>query len=472
MDREESKAGKGKNAQLWSWLQLLAIGLSVLLLYSPSNTLGDPGIGWHLKAGGEIWRTGAAPWHDPFGVSQNPWIHDQWLSDVVFYLHATFGRGAFRALFVALVLTAWVWLPLPETVRASGSHPYAPFIATVLTFGMGSLQWFERPVLFSFALFALCCALCRKVLRDPARYERWLLCLPAVFLVWSNLHPAFFLGLVAISCLLFERVFFDRSRVSVAAIALSALATFINPYGWQLHGSALRLVTNRYFLDLNWEWAAPSAQERVFAPFFFAVAMLLLAAGRGALRKVRLGEMLLVGALLSMSLLQRRYIPFFSLAVAPLLALSLVQVLPTRKGRQLDVGFPWSIPIVGCLLAFGSLSDRARVELSDHFPKQEVAMLLEQERGKVFHSPDLGGYLVWVGWPPSIDDRNQLLGVEPYERFFQIYKVESGWKRALVDGGYQYLLLEPKAPVVAAIATDPEWVELVRGSRAVLFKRR
>lgn len=463
---------------IWQAIQLITVGLAATLLYSETNTLGDPGIGWHLKTGAEIWKQRAVPWSDPFGVSTQPWIHDQWLSDLLFHGVATVGRGAFRALVVLLIVGAWLWLPLRSMVRANETQPLSLLFALVLTLGMGCLQWFERPVLLSFACFALMLAICRSVAEAPIVKERQLLWLPGVFAIWANLHPAVFLGLIALGVLQFERVVFERSRVAAAVVMLSAVATLFTPYGWQLHRSAVMLVSNRYFLDLNWEWASPDAHQWLFLPFFTVVLLLLTAASRGAFRRVAAGELALVTVLLTMSLLQRRYIPFFSLAVGPLLVIALQSLLPRARGEGMPEGMRvWSAVPVFVLLGFHAFSDRVPPTLSDRFPLEEVAKLTDgsHEPGRIFHSPDWGGYLIWSVWPewaPSIDDRNQLLGAEPYEEFFAINGASSGWELRLEEGGYRYLLLDPAAPLAYAVSGSAKWAELVRGRRAVVFIRQ
>ena len=465
---------------IWQAMQLLSVGLAVFLLFSGTNTLGDPGIGWHLRTGAEIWKNQAAPWSDPFGVSDNPWIHDQWLSDLLFHGAASVGRGAFRGLVVLLIVAAWLWLPLRSMARASESQPLALLFGVALTLGMGCLQWFERPVLFSFACFAAALAVCRVVQAGGGQRERLLLWLPPLFAVWANLHPGVFLGLVAVSILLCERVLLARSRVATAAFILSAAATLLTPYGWLLHRSAAKLITNRYFLELNWEWASPDAHQRLFLPFFVVVLLLFLAASRGAFRSMAAGELALVTVLLLMSLLQRRYIPFFSLAVGPMLVLAIGTLLPSLRSPRVGhagAGWSWSVLPTMALLVGQGMVDRSVPTLSERFPIEEIATLTSgaYPSGKIFHSPDWGGFLIWSVWPrwaPSIDDRNQLLGAAPYEEFFAINAASSGWSERLEQLGYRYLLLDPSAPLAYAVSGSAGWAELVRGRRAVVFIRQ
>ena len=72
--------------------------------------------------------------------------------------------------------------------------------------------------------------------------------------VWANIHGSFLLG-PAILFIYAIGEWLERSRPANAGIRFasaclaSLLATFINPYGWQLHEHVLTYLQNDYLMD-------------------------------------------------------------------------------------------------------------------------------------------------------------------------------------------------------------------------------
>lgn len=93
------------------------------------------------------------------------------------------------------------------------------------------------------------------------------------------------------------------------------------------------------------------------------------------------------------------------------------------------------------------------------FPHLEVELIL-REPAPVFHSPDVGGYLTWMGYPevkPFIDDRNQLLGRERYEEYFQVVRGENNWSEILKKWKVKWILVGREMPIVTILNKSPQW---------------
>ena len=126
---------------------------------------GDPGIGWHMRTGQWIAKNLAIPRFDPFLFSESanggistvgkPWIANQWLADYGFWqLYAISGWQGLQLLTAVVIYCAYPLL-LVLFLRRHVSSPLAIVLALLLCYSSAAIQWFLRPVIFSFLFFSL-----------------------------------------------------------------------------------------------------------------------------------------------------------------------------------------------------------------------------------------------------------------------------------------------------------------------------
>ncbi len=485
---------------------IFGIALLLCFLLSVGSLAGDPGVGWHLRAGEAMVGSGAVLYEDPFlsGDTRRPWIDDQWLSDILFWKLFTWGGiGFLQAAVLGLAILVYVGI-LGRSVEQNTKSPLLAFMVLALLSPLASLQWFVRPVVFSFVLFTVVLTICRTwVLEPPPKSESrswssvWFI--PPLFWLWANLHPGFPLGLIVLGlAVLFHLWSGDWAGRKTAFIigAASVLVTFLTPYGVGLHRSILSLVSNPFFMQLNNEWKSPDFSEAVFYPFGILLLWALAALGRKGGIRNKYDAVLLV-AFTAFSLFERRYLPYCGLiAAAPLAdvlgrSFSSGALSKGTVGRMLRIvrgeGFLSSKLLVprGALtcwvliLVFLVASPSGR--LSHPFPDRLPAFVLDSiagdRRGPIYHSPDLGGFFIWEyekTGGASIDDRNQLCSQNEYEEYFDIALVRKGWKELL--SRYTWAVLDPSDPVRFVIEsagwrriTDPK--PAAGSERVLLYKR-
>ena len=136
--------------------------------------------------------------------------------------------------------------------------------------------------------------------------------------LWVNLHAGFVawlatLGLLVILCAA-QRAWRPMRRYGALA-ALCALASLLNPNGWQLHLHIARYLNSAWILDHVQEFQSPNIRSEGMIVF----AVLLLAAVSLAPQADRFeGLLVLVWGFLALR--SARHVPFFALAAAPVLA--------------------------------------------------------------------------------------------------------------------------------------------------------
>lgn len=487
---------------------LLGIYLLAVLVFVGQTFAGDPGLGWHLRTGEWIVTHFAVPRTDPFLFSSDntPWVYNQWLADVLLWLlYSRTGMAALHAAAVGICVGTYIVILAPLLGRHSSS-PLAVFFITFLCALLGKVQWFIRPVLFSFFFAAIVFRVLAGLYAaaekgENPRLSKSLIILFPAFLLWANLHPAFMIGLgmlgICTLAALFEGFVFSELRQTAFLILARNLlillvfcfaATLVNPYGLALHKGIFALLGSSYFMHLNREWLPPDLSNMAFLPFESALLLLLVFLLRGGWRRLSSFDFLLTAVCIALSLKQRRYIPFLSIVIAlPLLKASAGQVLGNiehaGKLRQMlaraDSGlrslktsstqFGYSVVFWLLLAGYAALSGRlplrsaAASDFPARYPKQALAAIAAAQGspgGRIFHHPDWGGYITWVFYPERrafIDDRNDINAKEKYEECFNTLLALPGWEQTLTKHHIRWALLSPKFALTRAMEKSPSW---------------
>lgn len=367
---------------------------------------------WHLAAGRWMWTHRPWPLTDPWSYTHfgKPWLHHEWLSDIVYH--------AWAAVFGIEQLVWWKWGVLVATfvllfhvLRRLSGDSLAAFLAMLWAAAVGAAFFDIRPHLYSVFGYVLLLSL----LLGPSRFA-WLL--PPLFLVWVNLHGGFFFGLMAASVLLGAALLFRPAPPRAPLLWLACvLAGLLNPNGIEAYTYPLKYAfdSSSPFIGLG-EWRPPSEAGGIVSPWFYksiAVfgASVVIVLGSGWYRRqprLALSGAVLGALTLAMSLKSRRFIPLFgisqSLVLAPALSL-LLSAAGRRAANLLPPGArrwaPWLPPALGAALgcywlAPYPLSSAAFPALTaeELFPVEAVHFVRANDiRGKVFAYYNWGGYL-------------------------------------------------------------------------------
>ena len=226
-----------------------------LVLYRFSDTVADPDLWGHVTFGRAVWEARGVALPDPFSyvTAGHPWLNHEWLAEVLFHLAFT-AMGSLGLILlktaVSLLLFALLYWHLCRgglTPLRAGLvvlvvlHFFLPFLITV------------RPTLFSYPLFLVVIIAVQRLSRGETA---WTWTLPPLFALWANLHGGFLagVGILAIwgSAELTTRWLSSNRQgsphrpatwVIPTVLAISVLATLINPYGFGLLGFLFRTAT-------------------------------------------------------------------------------------------------------------------------------------------------------------------------------------------------------------------------------------
>ncbi len=442
---------------------------------------------WHLAAGRWIVDHRSIPPVDAWSYTREgaPWIHHEWLSDVIFDLYARlFGREAL--VFWKWGLIAGTFTILFVVLRRKTQGAAASFLAAFAAAAAAQPFLDIRPHLYTFLGVVLLIGL-------VLGRERPSWAVPTLFLVWANLHGGFFFGLLALGALLVPHLLFgDRAaRIRAASIAAaSTLAAFVNPNGIRAFTYPLKYAFDRSspFRELG-EWRPPFEAGGIPTPAYpvvlglFAAAVVVCLAVR-ALRRDRawLVAALAMGALtLAMSLTSRRFVPLFGIAQALVSAPALAHVLsPLTRFLPSLVTPALFLGVALFRLAPYPLGPRAFTYLTveEGFPV-DTCNFMEANRlqGKVFAYYNWGGYLHMRSagrLKVYIDGRaDTVFDDETYRRYLRVLNHEPGYLDVLESSGAEFVLWDRRGDRALGdqLVATGRWRQLYGDSVSVLLVR-
>jgi len=239
----------------------LFIALFVSLCYGSPRLLllSDAGIGWHIRTGEWILQHLRVPHTDLFSnVPTRVWVAWEWLFDVVIAcIHGWSGLNGVLA-FSAFLMALCFALLLRWTMERGASIVTA-LIFVALAVISSTVHALARPHLVTW-LFTV---VCWYLLEEKRRL--WLI--PALVLVWVNVHGGFlvafaFMGLSLAGDFCSAMGWPDRDRAAQAAarrdcgwlggvLAASFVASLINPNGFGLYGHIYEYLRDPFIRQHN-----------------------------------------------------------------------------------------------------------------------------------------------------------------------------------------------------------------------------
>ena len=162
--------------------------------------LGDCDTGWHIRTGEWIVANGWVPLHDVFSFTKPgaPWYAWEWLSDVLFA--KLYALGGLQAVVIFAILLISATFGALFLLLRRKANPIVAIAVTILAVAASSIHFVARPHLFTLLFLVLFYAALEQVRDGRTRLlgVPILAALPAITVVWTNLHGGFFVGALMI----------------------------------------------------------------------------------------------------------------------------------------------------------------------------------------------------------------------------------------------------------------------------------
>ena len=456
--------------------------LAVAFLLSYTLTC-DPDVPWHLKTGQVILERGALLRTNTFSSiwPDHPWPNPEWLFQVLLaVLHRAGGFVAIGALKVALTI-AFAGALYTLMISRSG-HPGLAAALSVLALGAMQFRLSERPHLVSYLFFTLTLLIAERARAGPSRLP-WLL--PPLFAVWSNIHPEFIFGVLALAAVLtgdaIDRRFAPpgpasrQARLLVPA-ALCLPAACLNPEGYH----ALLFPFLHTFIGPIVEVSEYAFTSPLRMPTYWILATITAAVLLRARRTPVGSEVLLAGGTAVLGALYLRATPYFFLGCAPLLhrhaaafAVAHSRAAAQRVGALALVA---AVAMLSWALGFERLIPYRwglGIDETSWYPAA-AASAIERHAlpGRIFNLYGDGGYLIYRLYPRYGVFQDGRLQAYPAEFIARVNaRLEyRDWPRLVEEYGVNTLLLTFEA--LAPLAPIEDWGMVFWDDRYFVLVRR
>jgi hypothetical protein len=482
--------------------------------------LGDASIGWHIRNGEEMLRTHAVTRTDLFSVTMGgqTWYAWEWLYDVVIAgVHHWSGLNGV-VFFTAVIIALTFSLTLRLSLRRGADLPIATLLLA-LSLGASMIHLFARPHVLSW-LFTVIWFQVLDSSENGDRLRR-LWYLPALMLLWVNVHGGFVLGFALLGLYLLSdaiqyfRCHDDpgrqklgkRLRTLGAVTAASLAASLINPYGISLHLHVYRYLSSRWLMNHIDEFLSPNfhgvAQQCFVVILLITVVALALARSKPSLSRL----LVLLFATYS-GLYASRSLPvsslLLSLIVAPLLtqafedaranpnlSLRLKAFLSrwqsfTERMRAVELGFRAHVwPLVAVILGIlicaqqGKLGTRQWMDAhfdAGHLPVQAIEVIAQRGiRDPIFAPDSWGGYLIYRLYPQNkvfVDDRHDFYGENFLRDYLKAIRLAPDWDVFLKEKKVNWALLPAGSSLANMLEETSQWNLVYGDGTAVLLERK
>jgi len=344
----------------------------------------------------------------------------------------------------------------------------------------------------------------------------WLL--PLLMLVWVSVHGGFVLGFILLAIFWLgagwnwykargnriedsvERIAAGRRVRSLGLVSLiSVAASFVNPYGWNLHAHVYSYLSNRFLMDHVDEFQSPNfhgVAQKCFAVLLLVTLAALAVRGR----RLRVSEGLTVLFAIYSGLYASRNIPVSSIllvmVVGPLMCGAeggnSNPLSPQKRAsfvrRMTDIesglrGHVWCLiaVVASVLIAAHGGTVGSSVVMDAHFgavrmPVEAVNYLEQQGTAGPILSPDYwGGYLIYRLYPKAqvvVDDRHDLYGEKFLKSYLKMIHGEPGWGDFLSEHKEACVLFPRDSALASLLAESAQWRPVYADAVAIVFVRR
>lgn len=485
-----------------AWVRLaLAPALVFIALAADHAYLAD--FWHHLARGRAIVEHGAIVDHDLFTFTiQGQTFQDvNWLTQVSYFVLFDWGGLALVRVANALLLAATLLWLVVICRRSCASTGLAAAVAVAVFLGMWHVLTI-RPQSFSLFLFVAVYDLLDRAETRPG----WLLAIPPLIGLWGNLHGAFPAGIMLIGCFLLGslwqgwregRLFTSpQSWRLLACLAVSLLATLVNPYGWGIYEfvglNSYRSATRR--VD---EWLPPTLDLWIGKAWLIA---LLLMAGLTAARWFRLRrlprarDVVLMACFLPLASRSARMVPWWLIVCAPMAAAWLVELFPrTREDIVASRRPSWGAGLALAALALVAvlslpglqgynplLAGRRATPRVEEQLDEVHRFLMERDAGhRIFCRFEWGEYLSWSFAPRGLifmDGRIDVFPDRVWNEYSTVTLGHADWQRILDGYSVDVLLLDvdyhARTGLLPRVEASNRWRRSFQAGPAVVYLRR
>ncbi len=480
-----------------------ALVLGAVYLAVSSQPVWHTDIWGHLSYGKRLWELQSLPAAEPLLplAAGRPFVDTAWLSQIFCYGLMTWRSVVGLQTLTGVCAATAVGFLMAQVFRATRNSGLT-FLAVVCCLWFNWHQFVVlRPELFGLVCFTWL-FFCLTSRGRPSET----ICVPAIFLIWANLHGSFVIGIGLLICFTLGRLIDIVRRTGgwsgvlhdklfkrfVLLTGLAVAATFVNPYGPRLYWEILSFSSNPNLQNIA-EWQ-PLAIRSGAGGAFLAFSASLACLYRLTPRRIPAWEPIALIGLTVATLWSSRMGAWWTPVAVYLFALHLHAVW--RSGRHpawttvsTSRHGGWSIAAVSLLLACFAASPLGlsllrgtapdlKHSVSEYTPLDAVDFLRRHPpQGQIFNVYEWGDYLQWAG--PSgirvfVNSHAHNVPRDVWYDYLLVVQLGSGWQETLKRHDVETIVMDRTrhSRLIQALADDPRWHRVYEDRLAVIFSRQ
>ena len=411
-----------------------------------------------------------------------PWINHEWFLEFMWW--KTYLVSGFNGLFLfKIVFSALTVAILFCQSRSLGVSLGVAAVVGALSVAAMARGLSIRPQLISYFLFTVELSILRTW-QSRSLPTPWLL-IP-LFIIWTNTHGAFILGLLTLGIFAFFELAAKTSRKKEAVIlvCLCSTVTIINPYGVHLYTYIFDELFRPHPIT---EWAPVSFRNLSHLPFFIVGFVFLLSVKSFFTNSEKRWNVFLSLILLFLAVRHQRHVPTFVIGAWISDGEYLQQLWNSKKKSLTDIISAPSVVLITCAvlgLVFFQAGESFRRFMSkdflvsfskEEYPVDVVKFIKAQEcTGNIALPLEWGSYTLWhlsdiskvsldgrfaTVYPPEIVKMN-----------FDFFESAPKGKE-FIDKYQTDLVLQPKGLKLLSLDKN-EWKTLMSDEASELFVRK
>ena len=478
-------------SQPLAWAALTCLFAALPLFFIKHARLADPDIWWHMRTGEWIVQNHRIPHADPFSAATlgRPWVDYSWVFDLgSYWVVSQFDLSSiiWFEMLMRLAVTAVIF----STVRAMTPHFWKAVGLTALAMLAMAAALPPRPgtltvLFFVFELLVL-------VLAQRKSDARWLWILPALFVLWANVHIEFVLGLLVLGVFCAEPVMgwlWSGTREPPAgldgfqrqlwlAFFASCVATLVNPYGPRLFIDVFHYARDTKIYDIIVEFHA--MHFRSLNDWAVLLLLMLACFALGRIRPLRTGWAVLLGWAAWMGFRSLREAWLVAVLSAVIIASSGEEEDPV-PGKRFDISLAtWSAVggSIVVLLVIGAgvwslTSQKLLRQVAATFPLGAVTYIHQNHlQGPMLNELSWGGFLIYAvpEIPVAMDGRTNVHPQEEILHALPLWNGEAGWQNRPELQKANLVIADHSWPLANLLRSDPRFRVAYEDSTAVLFE--
>lgn len=431
-----------------------------------------------------------------YTYSEYPFLNHHWGSGVIFYLiWRVFGFIGISVFFTLISLLAFL---IFFRVAWKNSNFETSFLLSIIMIPVIVSRVEIRPEVFS-------CLLSGLFLWILLEKKKWLWVLPALELLWVNLHVYFFLGLFLIGVFLLEKTFSLLKKGKFLSnlsdlgylskiLFLSTFASLANPAGLKgflypfkiFEGYGYRLLENQsvWFLDKIVRYP-----PNLFFKIGFGVLLVSWIFVLARKKKVIISNLIfsLFFSYLALTAVRNfSLFGFFALVIAAGNLRGIGKIREIGEETKYFLISSLSVLLILVLFLVSSVYWMGKVKvgfgLNKGTEKGALFFLQENLHGPIFNNYDNGGYLIYYLFPKEkvfVDNRPEAYSKEFFENVYvPMQEQEEIWKKTdqkynfNVIFFYRHDLTPWSQTFLVSRVADPSWAPVYVDDYSIIFLKR